>query len=185
MGECAEKRLGSQDHASTALVHSPSSHRQGRAGPGRHRPVGEGEGRTGRPRPRLPRPLSREEERAAPRPRDVERSRDDEARSSRTRGGTTGGVCLLGAQDPLSVSRRPAPISTPISSLFSAHTISELSGPSHHQLPDIHALAHDPHRHLTLSHAPAPSRSPRERPRRTRLSLPCILTNPLHRDPSS
>lgn len=57
-------------------------------------PVGEGEGRAGRPRPRPPRPLSREDERAAPRPRDVERSRDDEARSSRAAGGPTGGVRL-------------------------------------------------------------------------------------------
>lgn len=32
MGRCGEKRLGSQDHASTTLVHSPSSHGQDRAG---------------------------------------------------------------------------------------------------------------------------------------------------------
>lgn len=128
-----------------SIPHPPTS----RAG---QRPVGEGEGRAGRPRPRPPRPLSREEDRVAPRPRDVERSRDDEARSSRARGGATGGVRLLGAQDPLSVSCQPAPMST-ISSLFSDHTISEPSGPTQHQL-DIHALAHDPHRYLVPGSAP-------------------------------
>lgn len=109
---------------------------QGRAG---QRPVGEGEGRAGRPLPRPPRPLSREEERVAPRPRDVERSRDDEARSSRARGCGTGGVRLLRAQGPASVSHPPAPMSTSISSLFSDHTLSEPSVHPH-QL-DIHALA--------------------------------------------
>lgn len=92
---------GSRPHSS-----SPT-HLLPRAGQGRHGPVGEGEGRAGRPRPRPPRPLSRDEERAAPRPRDVERSRDVEARSSRTEGGTTGGVRLLGAQTQPTVSFPP------------------------------------------------------------------------------
>lgn len=128
---------GSDLHSSSP---SPTPlHGQGRAELGRHRPVGEGEGRAGRPRPRPPRPLSREEERAALRPRDVERSRDDKARSSRAAGGTTGEVRLLGVQDP-SVSRRPAPISTSISSLFSDHSITRSL--------TFTALAHDLHRYL-------------------------------------
>lgn len=108
--------------------------------------MGEGEGRAGRPRPRPPRPLSRDEERAAPRPRDVERSRDDKARSSRARGGTTGGVRLLGAQGPLSVSRGLGQL---LSQGFS-RTAPSLNIQVHlpHQFLDIHTLTHDPHRHL-------------------------------------
>lgn len=92
MGWESEERRG-WGHRSTppqlqSIPHPPT----GRTG---QRPVGEGEGRAGRPRLRPPRPLSREEERVAPRPRDVERSRDVEARSSRARGGGTGGVRLL------------------------------------------------------------------------------------------
>lgn len=105
--------------------HSASpTHLLPRAGQGRHGPVGEGEGRAGRPRPRPPRPLSRDEERVAPRPRDVERSRDVEARSSRTEGGTTGGVRLLGAQTQPTVSFPP------VTTLFPDCTISEPSVPT-------------------------------------------------------
>lgn len=65
--------------------------------------MGEGEGCAGRPRPRAPRLLSREEERVAARPRDVERSRDDEARSSLAVV-AAGKVRLLGARSPPSAS---------------------------------------------------------------------------------
>lgn len=118
--------------------------------------MGEGEGRAGRPRPRPPRPLSRDEERAAPRPRDVERSRDDKARSSRAGGGTRGGIRLLGAQDPLSVSRRLGQVLSQGSSPDC--TISELSGPSP---PSISRHSHP---HTRPSQIPSarlrPSRSP-------------------------
>lgn len=86
------RHLSSLDHSI-----SPTAIRVG------HRPVGEGEGCAGRPRPRAPRLLSRDEERVTARPRDMERSRDDEARPSLTATGR-GKVHLLGARSPLSAS---------------------------------------------------------------------------------
>lgn len=87
----SRRHLSYLDHST-----SPTLRRVG------HRPVGEGEGCAGRPRPRAPRLLSRDEERVTARPRDVERSRDDEARPSLT--ATGGKVRLLGARSPLSAS---------------------------------------------------------------------------------
>lgn len=88
--------------ACTPAPVGPRPFRLPTAGRSSHQPVGEGEGRAGRPRPRATWPLSRDEDRVVARPRDVERSRDDEARSSRA--GAGGSVRLLGAQNPLSVS---------------------------------------------------------------------------------
>lgn len=93
-GEGGERRLGHRLRPPPLQPGPPPP----RAGQGWHRPEGEGEGPAGRPRPRPPRPLSREEERAAPRPREVDRSLDDEALSSRAGCGTTGDARLLGTR---------------------------------------------------------------------------------------
>ena len=110
----------------------------------------------------------------APRPRDVERSRDVEVRCSRAEGGTTGGVLLLGARNPMSVPHRRQLLAR----LFPDRTIQEPSDPSAPPTPR-HSRPHTQPSQIpspTLHHPPSPTITSQ-----THLSLLCILKHPFTR----
>lgn len=161
-GEQVAGVAGSRPRRSSPLGLNPVS------GLGRHRPVGEGEGRAGRPGPGTPGPRSRDEQRATARPwssRETTQPGPPGQQRSHWRSPSPG------TQDPPSVSHRPGQVLSQAPSRPAPAPSLQSILP---QLLAIHTLALHSHR---LS---APLRVPRNSPPNT-----CHFPTPASLGPSS